>query len=311
MNQSVLDSLDYLPFGEQIQGDTYTSHKFTGKERDAESNLDNFEARYYSSQIGRFMSPDWSATPDAVPYANLANPQTLNLYAIVADDPETFADLDGHGSENGMQDCWVDVCGGVSGDIQGDGPEQPQSQNKGIATPEDPTQAAQLADEMNQEAAQRPDVAAKTKEAHPCICDSGDTSGINPHYKIPTFDLVLKKASDFSAGAGDVLSLGTTYLARKYIFHSDSVVDKKSGAYFAGAATGTVIGTAIGATGAAAAEGKAGALFGRGGGFFNQGPIRFGWSWEGSAQAGRDVIRLAIGAARGTSWWGHIPFYYP
>jgi len=31
-----------------------------------------------------------------VPYANLTNPQTLNLYSMVADDPESFADLDGH-----------------------------------------------------------------------------------------------------------------------------------------------------------------------------------------------------------------------
>jgi len=34
----------------------------------------------------------------AVPYANLTNPQTLNLYSMVADDPESFADLDGHGA---------------------------------------------------------------------------------------------------------------------------------------------------------------------------------------------------------------------
>jgi hypothetical protein len=34
--------------------------------------------------------------PAPVPYANLANPQTLNLYAMVGDNPETFADLDGH-----------------------------------------------------------------------------------------------------------------------------------------------------------------------------------------------------------------------
>jgi hypothetical protein len=31
-----------------------------------------------------------------VPYANLTNPQTLNFYAMVSDDPESFADLDGH-----------------------------------------------------------------------------------------------------------------------------------------------------------------------------------------------------------------------
>ncbi|MGH9736306.1 MAG: hypothetical protein ACRD8A_17175 [Candidatus Acidiferrales bacterium] len=34
--------------------------------------------------------------PSPVPYANLTNPQTLNLYAIVSDNPETFADLTGH-----------------------------------------------------------------------------------------------------------------------------------------------------------------------------------------------------------------------
>jgi len=34
--------------------------------------------------------------PAPVPYANFTNPQTLNLYAMVHDDPETFADLDGH-----------------------------------------------------------------------------------------------------------------------------------------------------------------------------------------------------------------------
>jgi len=31
---------------------------FTGKERDSESGNDYFGARYYSSAMGRFMSPD-------------------------------------------------------------------------------------------------------------------------------------------------------------------------------------------------------------------------------------------------------------
>ena len=34
--------------------------------------------------------------PAPVPYANLTNPQTLNLYAMVSDNPESFADLNGH-----------------------------------------------------------------------------------------------------------------------------------------------------------------------------------------------------------------------
>jgi len=32
------------------------THKFTGKERDAESGLDDFDARYYASTLGRFMA---------------------------------------------------------------------------------------------------------------------------------------------------------------------------------------------------------------------------------------------------------------
>ena len=34
------------------------TYKFTGKERDAETGLDYFGARYYGSNIGRFLSPD-------------------------------------------------------------------------------------------------------------------------------------------------------------------------------------------------------------------------------------------------------------
>ena len=47
-------------------------------------------------RIGRFLSPDWSGVPAPVPYAELTNPQTLNLYQFVKNDPETFADVDGH-----------------------------------------------------------------------------------------------------------------------------------------------------------------------------------------------------------------------
>ena len=83
---------------------------FTGKQHDDESNLDDFDARYYSSQWGRFISADWSTVPAPVPYANLANPQTLNLYAIVADNPDTFADLDGHEPGGGSCGGGVEAC---------------------------------------------------------------------------------------------------------------------------------------------------------------------------------------------------------
>jgi RHS repeat-associated protein len=105
-NNAVCETIASLPFGDgqTTTGACYHSSPlhFTGKERDSESGLDYFGARYYSSSTGRFASPDWSPAPEPVPYANLTNPQTLNLYTIVADNPETFADLDGHISEEAL-----------------------------------------------------------------------------------------------------------------------------------------------------------------------------------------------------------------
>ena len=68
----------------------------TGKERDAESGLDYFGARYYASNMGRWMSPDWSAKEEPVPYSKLDNPQTLNLYSYVVNNPLSQFDDDGH-----------------------------------------------------------------------------------------------------------------------------------------------------------------------------------------------------------------------
>jgi len=70
--------------------------RFTGKERDAESGNDYFGARYYASSMGRFLSPDWSAKVEPVPYAKLDNPQSLNLYAYVGNNPLGRIDADGH-----------------------------------------------------------------------------------------------------------------------------------------------------------------------------------------------------------------------
>ncbi len=49
----------------------HCAYKFTGKERDAESGLDYFGARYYASSMGRFMSPD----PSGLLAAKPANPR--------------------------------------------------------------------------------------------------------------------------------------------------------------------------------------------------------------------------------------------
>jgi RHS repeat-associated protein len=64
---------------------------FTGKERDAESGLDYFGARYYASTLGRFMSPD-----DFTKGTHVADPQSWNLYAYARNNPLRYIDRDGH-----------------------------------------------------------------------------------------------------------------------------------------------------------------------------------------------------------------------
>jgi RHS repeat-associated protein len=83
-------------YGMQIQIRSEFQSRSSGKERDSETGLDYFGARYYASNMGRWMSPDWSASPQPVPYADFSNPQSLNLYSYVSNNPLNKDDPDGH-----------------------------------------------------------------------------------------------------------------------------------------------------------------------------------------------------------------------
>src|SRR5277367_1643075 len=52
-----VDESDYYPYGGEMQlcNSSPQNYKFTGKERDTETGLDDFDARHYSSAMGRFM----------------------------------------------------------------------------------------------------------------------------------------------------------------------------------------------------------------------------------------------------------------
>ena len=99
--------IDYYPYGGAIRDHCPTvaqHYKFTGKERDSESGLDYFGARFDASSMGRFM------TPDPLPWPHwqngskaerrrfvefLANPQNFNMYSYVRNNPLNSIDPNG------------------------------------------------------------------------------------------------------------------------------------------------------------------------------------------------------------------------
>jgi RHS repeat-associated protein len=86
--------IDYYPYGgeqEDYCPNVAQNYKFTGKERDSESGLDNFDKRYNASSMGRFMSPD----PVFISADRLTDPQSLNLYAYVRNNPLSLVDPTG------------------------------------------------------------------------------------------------------------------------------------------------------------------------------------------------------------------------
>lgn len=112
---SVISRHDYKPFGENLgvgiggrtTGMGYdvadgVRQKFTSKERDIETGLDYFLARYYSSTQGRFTSPDSIA-------GSVSNPQTMNFYAYVQNNPLGFVDPSGHSAA--FPDMWAPTSG--------------------------------------------------------------------------------------------------------------------------------------------------------------------------------------------------------
>jgi RHS repeat-associated protein len=95
---NIKNESDFYPWGGELQFSANDSnhYKFTGKERDSETGLDYFGARYYSNGLGRFITPDWAAKVATVPYADLSDPQSLNLYSYVRNRPTVMRDEDGH-----------------------------------------------------------------------------------------------------------------------------------------------------------------------------------------------------------------------
>jgi RHS repeat-associated protein len=97
VNKNVVWKTDYKPFGEEqsITGTIENNEKFAGKEKDKETGLYYFGARYLGPKIGRFITVD----PAGIRGKDLLNPQKLNRYAYSLNNPYRYIDPDGRWPE--------------------------------------------------------------------------------------------------------------------------------------------------------------------------------------------------------------------
>jgi RHS repeat-associated protein len=86
---TVVETTAYYPFGDIRSGGTQSKQLYTGQENDPETGLDYYNARYYNSHIHRFTQPDTQI-------ADIYNPQNLNRYSYVNNNPLTYTDPSGH-----------------------------------------------------------------------------------------------------------------------------------------------------------------------------------------------------------------------
>lgn len=140
---AVVSRHDYQPFGEELGlvGGRTTQQgyiadnvrqKFTSKERDSETGLDYFGARYYASNHGRFTSRDAITNTKY----HIVNPQKWNAYSYVLNNPLILVDPDGNQEEGKGGPKTIDVFLVFSPDARGktkEGKPNPPPDWKGLS----------------------------------------------------------------------------------------------------------------------------------------------------------------------------------
>jgi RHS repeat-associated protein len=99
---TVVENTTYDPWGEVKAGGTQDKFQYTSQEKDSETGLNYYNFRYYNSHIRRFTQPD-----DILP--NPYDPQQLNRYSYVRNNPLTHTDPSGH-----CPACIIFLAGGLT-----------------------------------------------------------------------------------------------------------------------------------------------------------------------------------------------------
>jgi RHS repeat-associated protein len=339
-----------LPYGDALTCTSagITPTHFTGYMRDTETNLDFANARYYTSQYGRFMSVDPMG-------GDAADPQSLNSYSYVGNSPLSATDSSGMsidsptygidvpfvfnggtGFSSGSQFklpsfgslsfSGVSFGGTFPGSNSGFG-DSPAPGSLGLcgviagcggsfdAGPPGPSKG-----QLGAEAAFNS--APGTGSSASLSVRVGNF--INSNCNSVCEWILSPKRANFAQGAGDALSFGVTGFINK-ITGADSVIDRTSGYYIGGAVTGTVISAVL--TGPQRGFGTATKGAGRLRSFLNNNNyFRVGWGPKAPAlspvtgkaidAAGRTstdwVFRVALGSKR-LGWIRHVdtPVFWP
>jgi len=91
-NGDVVEETKYEPYGEVKSGGTESKFGYTGQEKDVETGLNYYDARYYDPHVRRFTQPD-TLLPDVY------DPQQLNRYAYARNNPIKYTDPSGNINE--------------------------------------------------------------------------------------------------------------------------------------------------------------------------------------------------------------------
>ena len=86
---NVIWKSDYEPFGSSFNEEGNNNYKYNNKELDSSTDLLYYGARYYDADIGRFTTADTVA-------GSVNNPQSLNRYAYVQNNPMKYVDPTGN-----------------------------------------------------------------------------------------------------------------------------------------------------------------------------------------------------------------------